>query len=188
MKDISSDARIDLLVQSGQLVPEETQMIDVWTKGNTLLLNFADLDKVDELYIFVWQYYKKKPYFMTKYELYNKSTLWNVNKRLFEELQNDKTESVRLAYVYRKGNKCECGFLRKHKMLDGMVPEEERIVWKMPAEKNKEYVIYWTPQGFLCLRFGTEKTKELERKLSLVKWKTHLPAPADVVANEIAGS
>lgn len=168
MKDISNDARIDLMVQSGQLVPEETQMIDVWTKGTTLLLNFADLEKVDELYIFVWQYYKKKPYFIAKYELYNKSTLWNVNKRLFEELQSDKVDSVRLAYVFRKGNKCECGYLRKNKIQDGPVPEDERIVWRMPAEKNKEYVIYWTPQGFLCLRFGTEKVKELERKLSVV--------------------
>ncbi len=169
MRKLLNDTRIDVLIQGGQLVPKDTQLVDVWTKGNTLLFNFADLDDVDEFYIFVWQYYKKKPYYIVKYDLYNKSTLWKANKRLFDELQEDNTQSVRLGYAFRKGDKYECGFLRKNKIQDGSIPDDDRLVWRMPAEKNKEYVIYWTPQGFLSLKFATEKSKELEKNLSKYK-------------------
>lgn len=169
MKEIVKEERIDVLVESGEIVPEDVQLIEVWTKGNKLKFDFDKLTNTDELFVFGWHYYKKKPYYMTPVVFEGHSATFEINRRLFQEMSNDKADSVRLAYVFRQGNKYECGFFKKCEIPEGGVPEEERLVWKMPTEGNKEYTIYWTPEGILSLRISTERAKELERKLSVSK-------------------
>ena len=105
MKEIVNEERIDVLVESGEIVPEDTQLIEVWTKGNKLKIDFDRLRNPDELFIFGWHYYKKKPYYMTPAVFEKHSSIFEINRRLFQEMTGDKADSVRLAYVYKNYDK-----------------------------------------------------------------------------------
>lgn len=153
------DVSLKDLVMKEEVVPSDVLDVDVFMDGRQLKIStdYFKNNSINEVVLFYWHYYEKKPFYARSISIDNSELVVNVDSTLVQQMQYLGYSSLRLAIAFYIDDNPASFYFRNVEAKSDSVGELTRIVGSLLDYDKRTYYTNWcTGGGVLCLASASE--------------------------------